>query len=173
MKRLIPLCLILILLVPLFGCESAESDGTVEFYYQRASFVYGSDDGVIGSELREVSERTNTLPYVLSLYLRGPLDPGLKSPFPTGTKMLGVTQDGSTLCVTLDPSFTELKNMELTLACACIARTCFSLADVTQVQIRSIAPDEVDSVNMIISVDNLLLEDNSGLPQQSITEESQ
>ena len=173
MKRLICLCLILALLLPLFGCETAEADGTVEFYYQRTTYVYGSEDGVIASEIREVSDRSNTLPYVLSLYLRGPLDTNLKAPFPTSTKMLGVTQDGSTLCVTLDSTFTELKNLELTLACACIAKTCFSLADVTQVQIRSVAPDSGDSVNMIISVDNLLMENNSGLPQQTITEESQ
>ena len=173
MKRILCLCLTLLLLGVLLGCDAGNADGNVDFYYQRVSYVYGADDGVIAAESREVSERSNTLTYVLSLYLRGPLDADLKAPFPTSTKLLSVTQDGSTLCVTLDSTFTALKNMELTIACSCIARTCFSLADVTQVQIRSIAPNSADSVNMVISVDSLLLEDNSGLPPQTVTEESQ
>ena len=173
MKRLFCLILISALLFLLPACDEINADRNVEFYYQRAAYVYGSEDGVIAPETREISERTNTLTYVLSLYLRGPLDPTLSAPFPTSTKLLSVTRDGSTLCVTLDSTFATLKNRDLTIACSCIAKTCFSLADVTQVQIRSIAPDSANSVNMLLTNDSMLLVDTSGLPQHAITEETQ
>lgn len=173
MKKLLCIFLISALLLLLPGCGTSDTDGTVEFYYQRTSYVYGAENGVIASESREISNRSNTLTYLLSLYLRGPLDSTLTAPFPTSTKLLSVTQDGSTLCVTLDSTFATLKNMDLTIACSCIAKTCFSLADVTQVQIRSIAPDSANSVNMILTNDSMLLLDNSGLPQHAITEETQ
>lgn len=178
MKRKLILFLIPALLCCFLGCSSeatgtTANTNTVEFYYQRTSYIYGASDGVIASETREIANRISTLPYLLSLYLRGPLDEDLTAPFPAGTKLLNVTQDGSTLCVTLDSTFSNLKNMNLTVACACIAKTCFSLADVTQVQIRSIAPENADSVNVVISIDSMLLYDNSALTQQSATEESQ
>lgn len=173
MKQFLSLCLTFVLLLSFWGCAAGGTAESVEFYYQRTRYVYGSSDGVIAPETREISERSDTLTYMLSLYLRGPLSEGLKAPFPTSTKLLSVTLDGSTLCVTLDTTFTALKDMELTIACACIARTCFSLADVTQVQIRSIAPDSDKSVNMVISMDSLLLKDNSGLPPQTVTEETE
>ena len=173
MKRALSLCLALLLIGGLCACGSAATNDTVEFFYQRDSYVYGSSDGIIASETREVANRISELPYLLSLYLRGPLDEELRAPFPAGCKLLSVSQDGSTLRVTLSSAFTTLKDMELTIACACIAKTCFSLSDVTQVQIRSAAPEDADSVNMVISIDSLLLYDSSGLNQQAIIEESE
>ena len=165
MKRTVSFLLILIMLLSLCACQIQGSDvmEPVEFYYLRTDYVYGGTDGVIASETREASGHVGDLPYLLALYLRGPLDSSLKAPFPTGSKILSFYLDGETLSVTLDSTFASLQNMELTLACACFARTCFSLADVAQVQITALTPDDTPSLDITISADSLLLEDISSM----------
>ena len=173
MKRILSLCLIAALLLSLLGCrQETASENTTDFYYLRASYVYGTEDGVIAPEPRDTSSRGNTLLHLLGLYLQGPLDDQLRSPFPAGCSLESVSLDGSTLCVTLDSSFSSLQGMDLTLACACLAKTCFSLTDVTQVQIQSTSADNEENVNVVLSIDSLLLDDNSGLAQQAATEQS-
>jgi len=74
-RRIFSLILTVILLISLSGCHYSDSSNDilepVEFYYLRSSesFVYGSADGVIASEVREASGHTNDLTYLLSMYL--------------------------------------------------------------------------------------------------------
>ena len=175
MKRILSLCLTAALLTALCGCgpRQKSGDNTVSFYYQRAAYVYGTADGVIAAESRDISNRANTLLYLLTLYFQGPIDPGLKAPFPDGCSIQSVSRDGNTLCVMLEPCFSTLEDTDLTIACACIARTCFSLSDATQVQIRAEGAEGSGNVNVVISVDSLLLDDQSGLSHQATTKESQ
>ena len=173
MKRILSLCLLAALLAAACGCGAEQPGESVNFYYQRSAYVYGTADGVIAAESRDISNRANTLLYLLTLYFQGPIDPGLKAPFPDDCSIQSVSRDGSTLCVTLDPCFATLTDTDLTIACACIARTCFSLSDATQVQIRAEGGQEHHNVNVVISVDSLLLDDRSGLSHQAITQESQ
>ena len=165
MKRTTAFLLIFLLLTGLCACEIQSNDviEPVEFYYLRTDYVYGGTDGVIAAEIREASGHVGDLPYLLALYLRGPLDSSLKAPFPTGSRILSFYLDGETLSVTLDSTFASLQNMELTLACACFARTCFSLADVAQVQITALTPDDTPSLDITISTDSMLLEDISSM----------
>ncbi len=174
MKRISSFALILVLTVSLFGCSYSKDSGsdTAEFYYQRISYGYYTADGVIASESREVASHGNDLDYLLSLYLLGPLDGELKSPFPQNCKLIDVFYDGSTLCVILDESFATLENMERTIACACLAKTCFTLTNATQVQIQSDIPSK-GRIEMIIGADSLLMEDITNLKTRTTTEDSQ
>lgn len=166
MKRMtLPLLLLCLLL---WGCGSSGKE-SIEFYYLRTSYVYGSEDGVIAAETREHS---GSLEYLLSLYLRGPLDDGLKSPFPAGCEILEIRQERRSLRLTLDQSLGQLKDLDRTLACACLARTCFGLTDVQEVRITSGGP-EGSSFSITISRDSLILEDSSSLPAQTDPVESQ
>jgi len=164
MKRISTLLLILLLLMGLCACELSDNDviEPVEFYYQRTEYVYGGTGGVIAPETREASGHAGDLSYLLALYLRGPLDSGLKAPFPTSCKLLGFHMDGKTIRLTLDSTFASLKNMDLTLACACVAKTCFSLTDATQVHITALTPDDTPSLDITVTAESLL-EDISSL----------
>lgn len=179
MKKYLCLLLTLILIFPLWGCQF-EGNSMMEpavFYYPWADLEAKMEQDpnctAIGSETREASGHGGDLTYLLSLYLRGPLDPDLHAPFPTGCRLLDVTMNGDTLRVTLDAPFATLKNTELTLACACLAKTCFSLTDAAQVQIIAAGPDGSGSVDMTIGIDSVLLADDSFLSSQPATEESQ
>lgn len=175
MKKIGLLVLALVLMVSPLGCGYSRDNvvDPVEFYYQRISYGYYTFDGVITGESRDVTGHRNDLDYLLSLYLLGPLDGELKSPFPKNCKLLDVFYDGSTLCVILDETFATLENMERTIACACLAKTCFALTDVTQVQIQSDTSSKGSSIEMIIGADSLLLEDISSLNPHTTTQESQ
>lgn len=175
MKRFV--CLILAAtLLCLCGCHYSEHGDILEpvdFFYPRVSdgFLYGASDGVLAGEIREASGRLNDLNYLLTMYLRGPQSDGLRSPFPDGCKLQSVSWEGTILWITLSPEFATLENMELTLACASLAKTCFSVSSATAV--RLMAESETQSVNLTISPDELWLADHSAFNDQPATEESQ
>jgi len=116
MKRILCLMLAVLLVAGLLGCHYSDSGDIlepVEFFYPRksANFVYGSADGVITSEVREASGHMNDFPYLLSMYLRGPQDPALRSPFPAGCVLEEVRQEEDTLHVRLSEEFSSLEHI--------------------------------------------------------------
>lgn len=170
MKKTLCILLSLLLALCLLGCYAITP---VEFYYQQRSDPQSLPESVISAESREVSGHTDDLTYLLSLYLQGPLDAELKSPFPAGCKLVSAVPDGDTLCITLDSTFVTLENTQLTIACACLAKTCFSLTDAVQVQIQAAAEDNSKAVDVIIGIDSLILEDDGSSIPQPTTEETQ
>lgn len=176
MKRYICLILSCLLLLCFCGCHYSEGGDIlepVEFFYPRTSesFLYGAADGVITAEIREASGRINDLNYLLTMYLRGPQSSGLRSPFPAGCKPEEISLENTTLCVTLSAQFASLENMELTIACASLAKTCFSLTSAEHVRISASSSDQ--EVSMTLEPDTLLLTDYSAFKAQPATEETQ
>lgn len=176
MKRAICLMLSVLLLGGLFGCHYGKSGDIlepVEFFYPRHSdsFVYGAEDGFIAAEIREASGHTGDLNYLLSIYLRGPLDSGLRSPFPAGCKLEDVRTGGNTLCIVLSSEFLTLENLELTLACASLAKTGLSLTGLERVRIDAEADGK--TLSMTLDSDALLLADYSAFESLTITEQPQ
>ena len=161
MKRLLLTILALAMAAAMLGCNLSDSDilEPVEFFYRLVTDETQATDTLIGSETREAAGHSGDLNYLLSMYLQGPLDETLTAPFPRGCKLQRVTWEQDTLCVTLDSSITTLKNMDRTLACACIAKTCFSLTEISQVRIVATGTESTDSLDMTIGRDDLLLRD--------------
>ena len=85
----------------------------------------------------------------------------LHSPFPSGLVLRSVEQDGGNLHVELSASLTMLTGTDLTLACACLAQTCFSLTEAETVTISS---DGLGFVSMTLTRDSLLLVDDTPIP---------
>lgn len=171
MKKIATLVLSLCLLFSLASC-AYNSSGMIEpaeFFYQRkiSDIKEHPTDGVIASELREASGHRNDWNYLLSLYLRGPLDRSLVSPFPASCKLIGISREEKTLHIILDENFAELKDIDLTIACACLAKTCISLANVEAVHIEAASADGTNLINLIIDRGSLLLEENGIIPQET------
>lgn len=174
MKRTICLVLALLLFSSLWGCHYSESGDIlepVEFFYPRKTdhFIYGSEDGVLATEVREASGHTGDLNYLLSMYLRGPQSEALRSPFPAGCTLEEVRSGGNTLCIVLSEEFTALEGTELTLACASLARTCMSLTDAQRIRIDAGSEDQPFSITL--DTGSLLLADNNAFEAESPTEE--
>ena len=162
MKRIICLMLCMLMAAGLSGClfhETSEFLDPVEFFYPRKStdFIYGSADGVIGSEIREASGHVDDLNYLLSMYLRGPQDSVLRSPFPSGCSLEDIHAEGTTLHIRLSTEFTTLEGTELTLACAALAKTCLTMTDYEYISIN--AAGEIQTVSIVLDADSVLLAD--------------
>ena len=162
MRKIIALMLAVFLLFSLTGC--LETTDTATFYYARHedSYLYGLDNGVISGEERDVTGHRGDLKYLLTLYLHGPTMEYLHSPFPSGLMLRSVERVDDTLHVELSASLTMLTGTDLTLACACLAQTCFSLTDAEAVTISS---EGLGFVSMTLTRDSLLLADDTPIPK--------
>ena len=161
MKRF--LVLLLILSLSLTACGR---DTGVTYYYVRSAdeYLYGVADGVMVGESREAAGHVDALRYLLILYFHGPVSENLKSPFPSGTRLEEMVQTEEELHIRLSGIVSTMEGTDLTLACACLARTCFGL---TEIQTVTISSEAMSAVSMTFTRDSLLLVDDSA---QTITQ---
>jgi len=157
MKKILALLLVIVMALSLTACADSSA---VTYYYVRNEdeYLYGEADGVMVGESREAAGHVDDLRYLLILYLHGPVSENLKSPFPMGTKLVDLTREEDALTVQLTSMFTVLEDTDLTLACACLAQTCFALTDVQTVTIHAMG---LETVTMTLGRDDLLLTDDS------------
>lgn len=137
MKR--SLCLTLALLfLGLAGCTQKDDLQNPEAcYYLRSEtdYIFGVSDGIIAFELKENSY--DSLEQFLNVYLSGPESKDLRNPFPTGSKIVSATETDSVVFLILTDSFASLSGMDLTLASACLAKTCFEATSCSAVRISA------------------------------------
>lgn len=170
MKKMITAFLAFCLLLSLFGCgaESNPDEEAILFYYPRVTgeYEYGASDGVISFEERDPAGHRNNLRYLLTLYLLGPVDESLVSPFPDGCQILDLKREEMEVTITFNSSLLTLKDMDLTLACVSLARTCFGLTDAQILRIISESTDGQTTIDETITRQQLLMEDTP-LPTES------
>ena len=159
MRRLVLVALAVVLL--LSGCSQAANNNSVTFYYARKDIQYGTSDSVIVAETREIHEDNPDLHYLLSLYLKGPLDETLTLPVARNIRITEIKRNGNNLTVTFTSELSYLDNIELTLACACISQTCFSLTDAQTLRIEAPAVDYGTPISFTTTRNSFLLFDNT------------
>lgn len=157
MKQILPILLCCILLFSGCSFEDNSIKEPVTFYYPRSAYAYHTENPVMSPEIREALGHTSDLSYLISLYLAGPVDEKLRSPFPVETKLFSLKKDGKTLYIELTDSSQKLSDAQFSLACACFSRTCIELSDVNTVVITS------GSRELSTSMGDLLLLDDSTL----------
>ena len=132
MKQLI--CITLCILLLMTGCAPKD---TINFYYLRDSFQYGTEDGVIVAENRDITGHKEHLAFLLSLYLMGPQKEGNVTPFSVSTKLLSVETEADGLIITLTDTQDTLTDAEFILACACMTMTCLEILPTQTITINS------------------------------------
>jgi len=159
------LCSILALCFLLCGCaiQAERMKQPVTFYYVRSGYAENMSE-VIGSEERDASGHRGELSYLLALYLMGPSQEGLHSPFPHSTRILSMEQADSRLTLTLSDTSGVMTDADFSLACACVALTCLDLTGAESITIISAER------TVTIGRDNLALFDGS---TPAATEETQ
>ena len=164
MKRLISFLLLLAMALSLCACAE---DTAVTYYYVRdeLEYQYGTSTGVMVGERRSAAGHVDDLRYLLIIYFHGPVTDYLESPFPSGTTLEELVQDGDHLHIRLSGIVAMMDDADRTLACACLARTCF---DLTEVQSVTISAQFTQTVSVTIHRDSLLLVDDSA---EYLTEE--
>ena len=154
MKRL--LCLLLIILLFFAGCQNNTKKDTVTFYYKQSVIQYGTPDGVITGEVRE---EAGDLKDLFFLYFMGPEDETLVLPCPSGTRLLDYSWNGDALSLTISEELARLDGMDLSIACACICKTCFDITGAQTVTITTPDSEVLNPVNFTLTRDNLVLFD--------------
>lgn len=159
--------LILIIATLLTGCRFLvpHDDDPITFYYLQSDFSYGLDADVIVSEVRESAGHRRELSYLMALYLMGPVEEEHLSPLPAGTRIFKTEVADSSVKLHLSDAALSLSPERYTLACACLALTCFDLTDAQTVTI--ICTDQ----SITMSRSSLTLRDDSAANQT--TEETQ
>ena len=138
MKRCVSFTLAILILMSLCGCQSAENkDDKIIFYYQQADYTdYPNQDVVVGEE-RTLSGDRDDLSYLLTLYMLGPLDDKLLSPFPSKTYVESIHRDGDTVSIYLSSMDSALSDSGFTVASVCLAETIFGLTHCKSMTISS------------------------------------
>ena len=151
MKR----CVLMMLLVMIFsGCGSVapKQSEVVYFYYLEKSFDYETHQPILAREERDLSDHRQDLPYLMALYLMGPVEESHLHPLPAGTRIQCQESDGAIL-LELSEAARQLDDTAFSKACACLAQTCFGLSRRQQVTIRN------GDRHITMTPDTLLLED--------------
>lgn len=139
MRKFLSVFLTGIIILSLLGCSSKSLDpaDTHKFHYRRAAFQFGTENAVVASESRDISGHAGDWSYLITLYLSGPLDEELVSPFPESTRLLSVERKDTELFITLTDSGTVVLESEFSLACVCLTLTCLETPEISQVTIQN------------------------------------
>lgn len=129
----------------LWGCSAPTvNDGISHtFYYCSDTPHESSDNSLIYPESRMISPDQDNTETIVDLYLRGPQDDDLLSPFPYDVSVVDLSQVNQTAYIILSRQFGRLSGIDLTVACSCLSMTLAQLLDVKTV---------------VIAADNLLLD---------------
>lgn len=163
MKRFFCIFICWILLFSLCSCSvpNEKSKSDTYFYYRRAEYQFSEQsDSIIVPEKRDISGHGKDLPYILSLYLMGPLSEELKSPFPSYTKLISAEIKNDILTIELTDSTSVMSGSRFSLACGCMALTCMELVDVSAVTIH--CGDKIISLH----AEDILLQDTKPIETQ-------
>lgn len=161
MKRFVCLILVIAVLVAIPACASDRPEQPGNFYYRRPEIGFSGTDGVIAAEERELADIHGDLEAMLLAYFAGPESGDLESPFPRDTALIGWDLHNSRLTVDLSEDFSQLSGVDLTIACACIAKTFLELTDASSVAIRADGALLNGSDSIVISENSLSLADDS------------
>lgn len=154
MKRMYLAVLALAILLCLTAC--AEEENPVVFYYPKTEVSYHTDTGVIEPEIRDTLSREDSLGYLLSFYLDGPIDTTLRLPVPEGTQVLRLLPYDEGVLLVMSKEFSQLEGMDLTIACASISQTCFNLTEYQEITFSAVTQK---NVIRIVRRDSFLLAD--------------
>lgn len=164
MKRLACILSSLILLVSLAACseQAQQVQSAAQFYYLRSETTYGEAGSVFAGEVRDVYGHTEDMNYLLSLYLCGPSDDSLYSPFPAETVLSAAEVTDGVLTITLrGVDFSRQSKLQQTISCACLAKTCLEIWDISAVRINTEAGILAGDADIVMTADSLVLLDTS------------
>lgn len=160
MKRLISILIAVCLIISMSSCtQGDEIASPVHYYYLRTEFTYGASDSVIAAEVRESAGFENNYEALLDFYLSGPVNTEFLSPFPASTKLHSLSWENGVLCLTLSDSFAQLTGLDLSLACACLGKTCMELTGAEEVVLRAQTQQLDGEDTIIITADSFVLLD--------------
>lgn len=131
--RFAAMLLCALLLLSACGGNSAGAHVTV---YRAVSPRYRTNGQLVCAESVAVSPGVNEISAAVSAFNGEPSDQTLRSPLPSGGRIIGFTAAGSDLQLELSPECAELSGMDLTLTVACLVLTFAGMEHTATVSVR-------------------------------------
>lgn len=140
MKKLTALLLCMVLLFS--GCAVPSASDTaamaqpVRFYYPYASLAEQPfDSGAIGWELRDLGTAPLPVKEILEIYLQGPQQEDLVSPFPDDISIVYAALSDGRLTIRTNEAIKSLTGVSRSLAVACLVYTMTQFSTISSVQL--------------------------------------
>lgn len=162
MKRFLAFVLVCALLLCCTACTGKKETLTkpVAFYYCTTEVVYDGKTGIIAAEQRESSQFGDDMTALLNAYLQGPISESFQSPFPENVQIVTFSMSGPTILAVLSKEFSQLSGLDLIIACACLSRTIFDLAEQNCIQIAAFDSQLDGQTYITIDRDSMFLVDD-------------
>lgn len=161
MKKITALMICFFQILAMLGCAQDTPQVPGSFYYRQAETGFFTDGGVIAPEIREIAGMETDIDRLLQEYFSGPRQNDLVSPFPRDSGVISWRREDDTLSLTMNDAFAALSGVELSIACACTARTFQELLGVSHVQFQSRDGLLGDEKALLFSSENVRLYDDS------------
>lgn len=169
MKRIFILLTVLFCCLFLSSC-SAQDDSPaymvdpIRFYYCRTvsdePAAYEYDTGSIGYEYRDLGEERLSPEQVLSIYLNGPENEDLRSPFPPELDAISVHLERGVLTVRFNGAIARLSGMDLTASAACLVHTMTQLDEIEFVKMEAEQPLLSGLLSVPLEAEDFVLTDD-------------
>ena len=129
MKRWISMACAAAMLFTLCACSKNNPSvvSPVNFYYKTDPANYQA--GSITPEVRDSDGYDDNLKGLIQLYIDGPASKSYLNPFPKRLTVKSITVNNTTVELQLNAAFTQLTDLDMTTACACLTMT---LLEITQ-----------------------------------------
>jgi len=163
-KRALIFILLAALLLTLASCDASRKRSpktAINLYYCPDPLVFHRDSTVVTAESRVFPGEGPSLEDLLSIYFSGPTRKDLESPFPNGLYAESVEWDGKRVHITLSSVFSQLQNIDLSVACACLGKTVMEYTGAEYVYINFINSATGNQHTVTVGPDSYLLTDNS------------
>ncbi len=159
MKRSV-ICILLIMAMFLSACSNGHDPETCSLYYPYKQ-TGGQYDRVIGSEMKKIPSEDRDYKKILNEYLQGPFGTDLLNPFPAGAAVTAVDINIKSVTISLNAKFGLLKDIDLSIACACLAKTVFSIMPAQTVVLKAQNTFSDGSIYKAYSIESFLTDDNA------------
>ena len=157
MKRIVTLLLTLCILLSFAACGGEKEPVPSFFYLHTDENIRYGDAGALIAPVPYEGTQELPLEEILQLYLLGTGDENLRNPIPNDTSLICINRRDNLLILELSQEFASLDDIQISLAGACLAATCHSLAGYEAIQVRS--GENVYDFNL---KDFLFLDDSTG-----------
>ena len=138
MKKFIVFLLTACLLMYVTGCSGNSEDvrKPVNFYYLRTAVEYSNPESLIIPTITESEGYEKDYAHLINMYLAGPSESKLKSPFPEGTQLQELICENNRIQIILSEQMAELEGVSMMVAFACLTKTLAEMTGIQTVQIR-------------------------------------
>ncbi len=139
MKRILCILLTLILFFSLGACSQNHREPLVPipFYYRTREYTIDKGEKIISSEQRESYGHREDYPYLMEMYLQGPVTQTCISPFPAGTSLEQLDLMADKVHIQLSYHISLISGTDLIIACICLAKTASQMTGMTTVRISA------------------------------------